>query len=266
MKILVSTSFKGGSGKTTNTFNLAGVLAEDKRVLGIDIDPQCNLTLDCGVNALDLKRLSIKDVYENNRKEQPRPEEVIIKSPIKQLKNFDIIPSNPYIFATDRRINGISGRDNILKNYFKTNREFFEKNYDYIIIDTNASMSIVNCNAFLLADHILLASDTSVNGIFGAILFNELWENEREYLEKENNISALIIGNNDRRTSLAEEVVEFLGKEGIGKIMLKTIVPYTSKIKRAEGMHVPVSVYAPKEEITQIYKQIRKELEERGVL
>ena len=39
---------KGGVGKTTLSFHLAHALAElGHRVLMVDLDPQCNLTINC---------------------------------------------------------------------------------------------------------------------------------------------------------------------------------------------------------------------------
>ena len=46
MKIISVFNNKGGVGKTTLTFHLAHALAElGKKVLIIDADPQCNLTI-----------------------------------------------------------------------------------------------------------------------------------------------------------------------------------------------------------------------------
>lgn len=47
-KIISLFNHKGGVSKTTTTFHLAWILAEQgKRVLMVDADPQCNLTGVC---------------------------------------------------------------------------------------------------------------------------------------------------------------------------------------------------------------------------
>jgi chromosome partitioning protein len=55
---------KGGVGKTTTAVNLSAALrAIRKRVLMVDIDPQGNATMGCGINKHDLK----KSLYERTK-------------------------------------------------------------------------------------------------------------------------------------------------------------------------------------------------------
>ena len=91
MKIVTMATLKGGSGKTMNTFNLSGILAESHKVLLIDVDPQCNLTSNCGVDTSDLNIKTVKDIFYFFPKKQPSAEEVIMNSHIPELLYLDLI-------------------------------------------------------------------------------------------------------------------------------------------------------------------------------
>eukprot|EP01036_Dinobryon_divergens_P057368 gene57368-76591_t len=51
MKVISITNNKGGTGKTTTTLNLSAALSSvGKKVLLIDLDAQCNLSVAAGAN------------------------------------------------------------------------------------------------------------------------------------------------------------------------------------------------------------------------
>ena len=64
MKIITMGTLKGGTGKTLNTFNIGGILAENSKVLLIDIDPQCDLTSNCGIDSSNTEVRTIRDIFE----------------------------------------------------------------------------------------------------------------------------------------------------------------------------------------------------------
>jgi len=273
MKIITMGTLKGGAGKTMNVFNLAGVLAKNNKVLLIDVDPQCNLSSNCGIDVADVKMQTIRDIFSKYQADkQPKAEEVIIKSPISELKNLDIIPSSILLFEIEDDITLLEGRSFILKNFIRRNKEVLE-NYDYILIDTNPSMSVFNINAFYVADSIIISSDVSGNSISGAELFCSLWDAKREQINetadnpKEDNIAALLIGNYDKRTNLSKELLEYVNNAEFSKdIVISEVIPATVKCKDAELVHTPVNVLYPNEDITGRYKKVVKELKTKGVL
>jgi len=262
MKIITIGTLKGGTGKTTTTFNLAGKLAQNHRVLLIDLDPQCNLSLNTGIDVTKPNVKTSKNIFENNAKIQ----EMIYYKPIDGLVNLNVIPSSILLTATELSIVSLAGREQILSNFILDNKAFLESNYDYIIIDTNPSMSIINQNAFLVADSIILISDVSLNGIQGAELFIALWENARKQLRKDDNVKALIVNNYDKRIKLSGELLDYCREnESINKLLIDTVIPANVKMKESELEHKPVCL---KNNIVlkMVFDKIIKELKNREIL
>ena len=262
MKIITIGTLKGGTGKTATLFNLAGLLAEEHKVLLIDCDPQTNLSLNCGVDITVKNLKTVVNIFEDN----VMAESIIFKNPIKELKNIDIIPSSIKLTATELQIVSKAGRENILKNFIADNKKIFNE-YDYILIDTNPSMGIINQNAFLVADSIILISDVSLNGIQGAELFVELWVNARRHLRKENNVKALVLNNLDKRIKLSTELIEYCNdNESTKDIILKTAIPSSVQIKNTEIEHRTINCIYKNSPIHESYKNILIELKERGII
>lgn len=265
MKIITIGTLKGGTGKTATCFNLSGILARDSgvKILLIDMDTQTNLSLNVGIDVTAKSLDTIKNIFENERVDA---ECLIIKGPMDELPNIDIIPSSIQLTGTELNIINRAGREQILLNFMKDNDEFL-KQYDYIIIDTNPSMSIINQNAFLVADNILLVSDVSLNGIQGAELFMALWNNTIKQLRRQNNISALIINNFDKRLKVSTELLEYCNdNEDIKNIILQSVIPSSVKIKETELEHKPINLLHKDSVVHKAFSNIVFELKEKGIL
>ena len=201
-KIITFGTLKGGVGKTMLCFNIGGILSQlGYRVLVIDSDLQGNLTNNMGIDRTQPDLLTTYDVY-NLEEAQPEPDQLVIKSPIDRLPLLDMIAGSIFLHKSELKIASVAGREQILSNYLSDHKAFFDQ-YDYILIDTNPSMSIVNQNAFLASDAILLVSDVSMNAIEGAQLFIALWEEARKRLRREDNIKGFIVNDFDSRNKLS---------------------------------------------------------------
>jgi len=237
-KIISVGTLKGGTGKTSFLFNMSGVLAEDKKVLLIDGDPQFNLTSNVGVDVTKPDLKSIKDVLENKL----TANEVIYKQPIKSLPNLDIIPSSVELTLTELKLVNMPGRENKLVNFFKNNHDRLSE-YDFILMDSNPNLGMINQNIFLSSDSILLISDIDMNSIRGAEFFLALWEEIRTELGKPDNVKGLILNNADMRSTLWKQLNDYcLADETLGKLLIQTIIPMNQIIKETEFCNQPINI------------------------
>lgn len=264
MKILAFGTLKGGTGKTSVAFNIGGILAEKHKVLFIDVDPQSNLSDNVGVDTTNQWGASIRDVF--NDPQHTKAEDVITVNPMPESPNIDIIASHIRLTATELQLVALAGRERILQRWIERNRKTLSQ-YDYIIFDTNPSMGIVNQNAFLSADKIILVSDVSKKAIQGAQLFAYLWGEVCENMDHENKTSALIINNCDKRTNLVKDIREYYADdEDFGKIVLNTIIPSRVDIKNTELTYLPINLSAPKSDACEAFRGVVAELKERKVI
>ena len=273
-KVITFATLKGGAGKTMNLFNLAGIVAaRGKKVLLIDVDPQCNLSANCGIDVADMGFTTVKDIFAKYRaSEQPKTKDVIIEHPISGLDNLDIIPSSILLFNVEEDITLLEGRTKILKSFITRNEKALDK-YDYIFLDTNPSMSVFNINAFYVADAIIISTDVSSNSISGAELFCGLWDAKREQINetaevrKKDNIEALLIGNFSARSNLSKELLDYVHTANFSKdIVLDTIIPATVQLKDTEVSHKPINLLHKGDKAHQAYENLADELTRKGIL
>jgi len=245
-KIITFGTLKGGVGKTMLCFNIGGILSQlGNRVLVIDSDLQGNLTNNMGIDRTNENLCTTYDIYSIDA-DPPEPERLVFKRPIDRLPELDMIAGSIFLHKAELKIASVAGREQILANYLSDHKDFFNQ-YDHILIDTNPSMSIVNQNAFLVSDAILLVSDVSMNAIEGAQLFIALWEDARRRLRREDNIRGFIVNDYDARNRLSSDFLEYLRTSpdtaDLREILFDTIIPRNVKITESELAAIPISLY-----------------------
>jgi chromosome partitioning protein len=179
-KIFVG-NYKGGVGKTTSIYQIACHLVLDgKKVLLIDLDPQCSLSEIC-LSRIDLHldQLSqteclnyIYDVWIQTKLHYSIEFPVERERLIKQTgEGIDFIPSN--IFYEHGGLDELSTRLNSEFEDLFVLQQFFQKtgldiDYDYVLFDCPPSNNIITQGAFLLSDFYIIPSiiqTVSIRGV-----------------------------------------------------------------------------------------------------
>lgn len=132
---------KGGTGKTTTSVSVAaGLASKGKRVLLVDTDAQGNVSVSLGATAeRSLYHVLVMGLRVADATKTVRP-------------NLDLLPSNETLAAAELYLAGRQNRDRVLQERLAS----AAAGYDYVVLDCSPSLSLMNQNALVFADSVLV--------------------------------------------------------------------------------------------------------------
>jgi len=241
MKIVSLFNNKGGVGKSTLSYHLGCALSElGKRVLFVDLDPQCNLT----INAMfedELEQIwkdedpfmdDFSDAVEQDKDKKilttPRSIHFLLKPvedgfsdfevlpPAKELSaNIFILPGRLSIHKFESKIserwNGLYQGESLSIRTVTAFRSVCEKygekyNCDYVIVDTSPSLGIMNKTIISTVDGFFIPTFPDMFSLYGIKNIG----NSLEIWQKEFNTIYNLISSN-KIAKFPKEFVQFIG-------------------------------------------------------
>ncbi len=231
-KIIAITNQKGGVGKTTTTVNLSASLAATKRrVLLVDLDPQGNATMGCGVNKNELSGSACEVLLE----------EMTVADTIVRLDTpgFDLLPSNSDLTAAEvQLLNSGASREQRLKNALQP----VVSDYDYILIDCPPALNMLTINALAAADGVLIPTQCEYYALEGLSALLNTVQQIKEAVNPDLRVEGYLRTMFDPRNNLANDVSSQLIMH-FGEKVFRTVIPRNVRLAEAPSFGVPAIIH-----------------------
>ena len=224
-------NFKGGTGKTSLSVAYAFRLAEmGHRVLLIDLDSQAHATQHLGGQNLE------RTIFDTLVGGVPL-DDVIVGT---VLAEFDVVPANLRMTTIDISLMPMAGREYKLQRALAP----VSDRYEFIVMDAPPSFGLLNLNALMATDDLLvpvLPDFLSFHGL--KLLFETLSQLEDDLNHRLQRIR-IVINQYNPTTRIAREAKDAL-ESHYREFLSDTIVRQCTDFARASSDGLPINAYAP---------------------
>ncbi|MBQ6130538.1 ParA family protein [Candidatus Saccharibacteria bacterium] len=249
--VICVTNQKGGVGKTTTAVNLGYYLAKDRRrTLIVDFDPQGNASSGLGVDKSEIEAGMVEVMTG-----KVGMEGAIVAT---RTKNLDIVPTTPELANAEVELVNARGKFMILKHALAT----IAPDYDYIIIDSPPSLSLLTVNGMIAADYLLLPVQTEFYALEGVAQLLESMKLVRKAMNPNLQLLGVLATMYDKRTSLSAQVLAEIKKYFKDKTFTTTI-PRNVRIAEAPSHGAAVGEYDKFSKGAKAYKELAREVVKR---
>lgn len=253
---------KGGCGKTTSLFSIAGVLAGEmnQKVLAIDLDAQCNTTSTMTMYVDDADSYkTVMDVLHGADVEDAVCGVLWQGKGLRNYTNYGVD-----VLCGDAAIDSSEGivaipEEQIMNAGKRINEYINERGYDWVLVDMPPSSKVINDFCFkYLADYALIPFSPDAYSASGySQIMNDMAD------AREVNPSVRVIGSfmakRDSRFGMHKALEEDMAE--LDSYICS--VPYEAAIAESTYFGRPVCFYKSNSKGSEAYRMIVKEIDKR---